>query len=184
VARLIELSLPLQPLPSLRADLPHRRRQRAAGHELRKLFSQEMGIAPKELHDNGSMLQLKVGSSTGMNPLVVKDNIEFIDEDTTEKTGIEVETPWDKEGADILLIHNAGEILAWPENPGAFAVILFNAAGLNWTLSSEMAAYDAINYGLWYDDASSPASPQARRRPRSSASRRSCSASAATRTRR
>jgi len=54
-------------------------------------------------------------------------------------------------GADILLIHNAGEIMAWPENPGAFAVIL-EAAGMSWTLSSELAAYDGINYGVWYDD--------------------------------
>ena len=29
------------------------------------------------------------------------------------KTGIEVRTPWDVEGADVLLIHNAGEILAF-----------------------------------------------------------------------
>jgi Fe-S oxidoreductase len=122
------------------------------GHEIRKLFSQEMGISAKELHDNGSVLQLKVGSSTGMNPLVVKDNMEFIDEDVTEKTGMTIETPWDKAGADILLIHNAGEIMAWPMNPGAFAVI-FEAAGLSWTLSSDLVAYDGINYGVWYDDA-------------------------------
>jgi Fe-S oxidoreductase len=121
-------------------------------HELRKLFSMELGIAPKEIHDNGSMLQLKVGSSTGMNAEAVKDNIAFIDEDISEKTGIEVKTPWDVEGADVLLIHNAGEIMAWPENPGAFALIL-NAAGISWTMSSELAAYDSINYGLWYDDA-------------------------------
>jgi len=120
-------------------------------HELRKLFSQEMGISAKELHDNGSMLQLKVGSSTGMNTMVVKDNIEFIDEDTSERTGMSIKTPWDKEGADILLIHNAGEILAWPENHGAFAA-LFEAAGVSWTLSSEAVGYDSINYGLWYDD--------------------------------
>ena len=93
-------------------------------HELRKLFSMEMGISAKEIHDNGSMLQLKVGSSTGMNAAAVKDNIAFIDEDISEKTGIAVETPWDVEGADVLLIHNAGEIMAWPENPGAFALIL------------------------------------------------------------
>ncbi len=121
------------------------------GHELRKLFSQELGIAAKEIHDNGSVLQLKVGSSTGMNSEVVKDNIEFIDEDMEDLTGIKVETPWDKEGADILLIHNAGEIMAWPENPGAFGVI-FEAAGLSWTMSSDIVAYDGINYGLWYDD--------------------------------
>lgn len=121
-------------------------------HEIRKLFSQEMGISAKELHESGSVLQLKVGSSTGMNPLVVKDNMEFIDEDVSEKTGMTIETPWDKAGADILLIHNAGEIMAWPMNPGAFAVI-FEAAGLSWTLSSDLVAYDGINYGVWYDDA-------------------------------
>lgn len=120
-------------------------------HEIRKLFSQEMGLAAKEIHEKGSVLQLKVGSSTGMNALAVKDNIEFIDEDMYDLTGIKVETPWDKEGADVLLIHNAGEILAWPENPGAFAIVL-EAAGISWTLSSEIAGYDAINYGLWYDD--------------------------------
>ncbi len=121
-------------------------------HEIRKLFSQEMGIAPKELHASGSMLQLKSGSSTGMNPAAVKDNVQFIDEEMSEKTGLAVETPWDVEGADILLIHNAGEVLAWPENPGAFGVIL-NAAGISWTMSSEIAGYDSVNYGVWYDDA-------------------------------
>jgi Fe-S oxidoreductase len=122
-----------------------------ATHELRKIFSMEMGIAPKELHEKGTVQQMVVGSSTGMNSLVVKDNIEFIDEDMTDRTGMEIKTPWDKVGADILLLHNAGEILAWPENPGAFAVI-FEAAGINWTMSSEMVGYDGVNYGLFYDD--------------------------------
>jgi Fe-S oxidoreductase len=70
----------------------------------------------------------------------------------TEKTGIKVETKWDVAGADVLLMHNAGEMLSWPENPGAFALIL-EAAGISWTLSSELCGYDAVNYGLWYDDA-------------------------------
>jgi len=121
-------------------------------HEIRKIFSQEMGIAPKELHESGSVLQLKVGSTTGMNAVVVKDNIEFIDEDVSDKTGLTIETPWDKAGADILLVHNAGEILSWPMNPGAFAVI-FESAGVSWTMSSELAGYDSVNYGVWYDDA-------------------------------
>jgi hypothetical protein len=34
----------------------------------------------------------------------------------------------------------------------AFAVIL-EAAGISWTLSSDLAGYDSVNYGLWYDDA-------------------------------
>ena len=152
VARLAELSYRCNLCRRCAQTCPIGADNGLVAHELRKLFSQELGIAAKELHDNGSMLQLKVGSSTGMNAAAVKDNMDFIDEDISEKTGIEVKTPWDVEGADILLIHNAGEILAWPENPGAFAVIL-NAAGISWTLSSELAAYDSINYGLWYDDA-------------------------------
>jgi Fe-S oxidoreductase len=120
-------------------------------HELRKLFSQEMGIAPKELHEKGTVLHLNVGSSTGMNPVAVKDSVDFIQEEMEEITGSKVEIPWDKEGADILLIHNAGEVLSWPENVGAFAII-FNAAGISWTLSSEAVGYDAVNYGVWYDD--------------------------------
>lgn len=151
VARLIELSYRCNLCRRCAQTCPIGADNGLVAHELRKLFSQEMGIAPKELHDKGSMLQLEVGSSTGMNPIVVKDNIAFIDDDTTERTGVKVETPWDVEGAEVLLIHNAGEIMAWPENPGAFALVL-NAAGIPWTLSSDLAAYDAINYGLWYDD--------------------------------
>ncbi|MBI3015266.1 MAG: (Fe-S)-binding protein [Candidatus Tectomicrobia bacterium] len=152
VARLIELSYRCNLCRRCAQTCPIGADNGLVAHELRKLFSMEMGIAPREIHDNGSMLQIRVGSSTGMNPTVVKDNIAFIDEDMSERTGIPVETPWDVEGADVLLIHNAGEIMAWPENPGAFALIL-NAAGIRWTLSSELAGYDAINYGLWYDDA-------------------------------
>jgi len=119
--------------------------------EIRKIFSQEMGLAPPELHEKGSMLQMKVGSSTSMNGLVAKDNVDFIDEDFSEETGYEFKTPWDVEGADVLLIHNAGEILAWPENIASFSMI-FQAAGISYTLSSELAGYDSINYGLFYDD--------------------------------
>ncbi|MFH1436913.1 MAG: (Fe-S)-binding protein, partial [Pseudomonadota bacterium] len=119
--------------------------------EIRKVLSQEMGINTTELHEKGTVLQLNAGSSTGMTPEIVKDNVDFIDEDTSERVGFEVKTPWDKKGADILLIHNAGEILSWPDNVGAFTV-LFNKAGLNWTMSSEIAAYDNVNYGLFYED--------------------------------
>ncbi len=46
---------------------------------------------------------------------------------------------------------HSGEFLSWPEGPEAFAII-FEAAGLSWTLSSELAGYEATNYGVWYDD--------------------------------
>ncbi|HNV55873.1 MAG TPA: (Fe-S)-binding protein, partial [Smithellaceae bacterium] len=119
--------------------------------EIRKIFSQQMGIAPKEVHEKGSVQQIKVGSSTGMTPPALADILEFTEEEIAEKTGKKIKIPVDKKGSDILLLHNAGEFLAWPENLEAFA-ILFDAAGIDWTLSSELVGYDAVNYGVWYDD--------------------------------
>ena len=154
VARLIELSYRCNLCRRCAQTCPIGVDNGLLAREIRKIASQEMGIAPRELHQSGSILQQTVGSSTGMNPQVAKDNTQFIEEDTAELTGLPPEKtkiPWDVKGADILLIHNAGEIMSWPDNVGSFAV-LFNAAGLNWTMSSDLAAYDAINYGLWYDD--------------------------------
>lgn len=119
--------------------------------ELRKIFSQEMGITVEPLHTKGSVLQLQAGSSTGMTPAAFLDNVEFMEDEVTERSGMEFKWPMDKAGADILLIHNAGEYLAWPENPEAFAIIL-EAAGISYTLSSDLVAYDGVNYGVWYDD--------------------------------
>jgi Fe-S oxidoreductase len=151
VARLIELAYRCNLCRRCTQTCPIGVDNGLMAREIRKVASQELGISPRELHGDGSMLQQKVGSSTGMSSVVVKDNMDFIDEDMTEKTGLVLKTPWDKEGADVLLMHNAGEILAWPENPGAFGVLM-EAAGVSWTLSSELAAYDSINYGAFYDD--------------------------------
>lgn len=118
-------------------------------HEIRKLFSQEMGIAAKELHEKGTVQQLKVGASTGMNKKGFLQTVKFMEEEIKEITGKTIKIPVDEKKADIMLIHNAGEFLSWPENPTAFAII-FEEAGLSWTLSSE--AYDGVNYGVWYDD--------------------------------
>jgi Fe-S oxidoreductase len=119
--------------------------------ELRKIFSQEMGINVDPLHKKGSVQQLEKGSSTGMTPAAYLDNIEFLEEEVEERVGMKFKWPMDKQGAEILLIHNAGEFLAWPENPEAFAIIL-EKAGVDYTLSSDLVAYDSVNYGVWYDD--------------------------------
>jgi Fe-S oxidoreductase len=120
--------------------------------EIRKIFSMEMGIAPLALHEQGTMRQLEVGSSTGMSPSAFRDIIKFMEEEIGEFTGKPYKVPVDKKGADILLIHNAGEYISWLQNPMAFEII-FSEAGLNWTLSSDMIGYDNVNYGLFYDDA-------------------------------
>lgn len=122
--------------------------------EIRKIFSMEMGIAPKPLHEKGSVLQLKTGSSTGITKPAFLDTIEFIEDDIEDMIGRRIKMPIDKKGADILLTHNAGEFMAWPENPAAFAILL-DEAGVDWTLSSDLIGYDNVNYGIWYDDSQS-----------------------------
>lgn len=119
--------------------------------ELRKIFSQEMGIAPDAIDKSGARKQLAMGASSGMNPAAFRDTLEFIEDLIGEKTGRKIRIPVDRKGAKILLVHNTGEYLAWPENPAAFA-ILFDAAGIDYTLSSEAMGYEATNYGVWYDD--------------------------------
>ncbi|KPK87472.1 4Fe-4S ferredoxin [bacterium SM23_31] len=119
--------------------------------EIRKIFSQELDITVPDLHKLGTVQQLETGSSTGMPPLAFKDNIEFLEEDFEEYTKMKFNLPVNVPNADILLIHNAGEYLAWPENPEAFGIIL-EAAGISYTLSSDLVAYDSVNYGLFYDD--------------------------------
>jgi Fe-S oxidoreductase len=119
--------------------------------EIRKIASQELGYAPKELHEKGTVQHLKVGSSTGMTPKGLLKTVKFLEEYIREKTGKSIKIPVDEKGADILLVHNAGEFLSWPENPAAFAII-FEEAGISWTMSSEPVGYDAVNYGVWYDD--------------------------------
>jgi Fe-S oxidoreductase len=119
--------------------------------EIRKLFSQEMGIAPKEIHDSGTVQHLNVGASTGISPDAFRNMIEFMEDEIEERTGRRIKVPVDKEGADILLIHNSGEFMSWIDNPAAFSII-FEEAGVNWTLSSEIFGYEAVNYGTWYDD--------------------------------
>ncbi len=119
--------------------------------EMRKVFSQELNWAPAELHKKGTVLHLEAGSPSGMRPSVAKDNVQFLDEDFSEVTGVAVSNPWDEEGADVLLLHSAGEMLAYPAGLAAFA-ILCRAAGIRWTLSSEKLGYDGVNYGIFYDD--------------------------------
>ena len=55
--------------------------------EIRKIFSQEMGIAPKEIHEQGTVQQLRVGSTTGITPKALNNIISFMEEEIEEKTG-------------------------------------------------------------------------------------------------
>jgi Fe-S oxidoreductase len=118
--------------------------------EIRKLFSQELGVAPKTFLESTEK-QFRIGSSAGIGPDALRNIVRFIEEELYERTGKRIRIPIDEKGSEILLIHNSGDFLSRVENFMAFAVI-FEEAGVDYTLSSEAFGYDAVNYGAWYDD--------------------------------
>ena len=119
--------------------------------EIRKLFSMELGIAPKEIHDKGSMLQLRTGSSTGMKAAAVRDNIEFLDDEIREQTGSISKHPGIGKAPTFCSSTMRerswrGRKIPWPSpsssrRPGSVGRCPANLMG-----------YDSVNYGLWYDD--------------------------------
>jgi Fe-S oxidoreductase len=119
--------------------------------EIRKLFSQELGWAPEELHERGTLMHLREGSATGITPELLKENVDFLVEEYSQSTGFEIRVAWEKEDADFFLVPSAGTILVDAQNFAAL-LLLLNLAGLNFTMSLEAPAYDGVNFGLFYDD--------------------------------
>jgi len=141
----------MQPLSKVCTDVPIGVDNALITHELRKLFSQELGIAPEEIHAKGSVQHLQKGSSTGMIRQAFKDTLEFLEDDIEEKIGRRITLPVDKKGPIFFLCTTPESFCRGRRILEAFAII-FDAAGINWTLSSEVLGYDAVNYGVWYDD--------------------------------
>lgn len=112
-----------------------------------------IGVAPDELKGSGTQLQVKVGNATNMNPAAFRDVVEFMEEEIQEGRGYRVEIPVDRRGAEYLVMHNAGDYLAFPETVMGAAEV-FQAAGVDWTLNSpETGINDVVNYGVFFSDA-------------------------------
>lgn len=94
--------------------------------ELRNVF-QEMELAPVERRAADARR--------------IRERIAAIDEHTSQHAGVEVRTPWDAEGAEVLLLQPPSAVTDWPENVGAVALLL-TAAGVRWTMSSQLADDD------------------------------------------
>jgi Fe-S oxidoreductase len=113
--------------------------------EIRKLFSQEMGIAPENLHTSGTIKQIEsiYTPITPMNMAVLGQKIQQI-------TGRTIPVPMDELGADIVVMYTPHNHPAHLENAAAMAIIM-DASGLSWTFSN-LIDRQTNNYGMWYDD--------------------------------
>ena len=90
----------------------------------------------------------RTGNHLGIQPGGIKDMLEFLAEDIEERTGVKVEVPINKKGADVLFITPSGDYFA---DPGTYTcmgyMMLFHEIGLNYTFSTY--ASEGGNFGLF-----------------------------------
>jgi Fe-S oxidoreductase len=90
----------------------------------------------------------RYGNHLGIQPHGLMDTLEFMLDDIEESTGIRVEVPVNKKGAEILFVTPSGDFVA---DPGTYTcmgyMILFHQLGLDYTFSTY--ASDGGNFGLF-----------------------------------
>jgi Fe-S oxidoreductase len=90
----------------------------------------------------------RTGNHLGIQPHGLKDTLEFFAEDIEESTGVKVDIPMNKKGAEILFVTPSGDFLA---DPGTFTCMgymaLFHEIGLDYTWSTY--ASEGGNFGLF-----------------------------------
>jgi len=90
----------------------------------------------------------RTGNHLGIQPHGVKDSLDFFADDIADKTGIQIEVPLNKKGAEILFVTPSGDFFA---DPGTFTcmgyLMLFHEIGLDYTWSTY--ASEGGNFGLF-----------------------------------
>lgn len=91
---------------------------------------------------------LRTGNHLGIQPHGLKDTLEFLADDLEEVTGVKVEVPINKKGAEVLFVTPSGDFLA---EPGIYTCMgymaLFHEIGLDYTFSTY--ASEGGNFGLF-----------------------------------
>lgn len=92
----------------------------------------------------------RMGNHLGIQPHGIKDSLEFFADDIYERTGVRVEVPINRKGAEILFVTPSGDLFA---DPGTFTcmgyLMLFHEIGLDYTWSTY--ASEGGNFGLFVD---------------------------------
>jgi len=114
-----------------------------------RVLLDSLGLAPRELREDGAAKQLALGAATGMNKDAFLGILRFMEDDIHERTGKTIHFPVDQKGADMLVIHNAGDYLAFMGDVMGVAEVL-DAASASWTLNTGFN--DVVNYGLFFSD--------------------------------
>jgi len=90
----------------------------------------------------------RTGNHMGIEPHAFEGMVEFFVDEIEEITGVRIDPPLNKKGADILFITPSGDVFA---DPGTYSfmgyMMLFHELGLNYTMSTY--ASEGGNFGLF-----------------------------------
>lgn len=90
----------------------------------------------------------RTGNHLGIQPGGIKDMLEFLADDIEDRTGVRVEVPLNRKGAEILFVAPSGDFFA---DPGTYTcmgyMMLFHQIGLDYTFSTY--ASEGGNFGLF-----------------------------------
>ncbi len=90
----------------------------------------------------------RLGNHLGIQPGGIKDMLEFLAEDIEERTGIRVDVPINRKGADILFVPPSGDYFADPGTYTCMGYLMhFHEISLNYTFSTY--ASEGGNFGLF-----------------------------------
>jgi Fe-S oxidoreductase len=110
----------------------------------------EIGIAPRALVVSvREQLEGKTRNTSAIPLPAFKDTLEFLEEEIMDEKGVTAKLPLDVEGAEYLFIAPVSDFIMEAETLMGIAAVMA-ATGGSWTNGSKN--YDAINYGLFYND--------------------------------
>ena len=110
----------------------------------------EIGIAPRALVVSTREQLIGASGNTSAVPVAaLLDNLEFMTEEIASIKNVEVRFPVDVEGAEYLFLAPVSDYLMEADTLMGIGA-LFHATGDSWTIGT--GYFDAINYGLFYND--------------------------------
>jgi Fe-S oxidoreductase len=119
---------------------------------LSRYILSEMDIAPKALVvATREQLEGNTGNTSAIPVPALLDTLAFLTEDIRDERGVDVVFPVNQEGRDFVFFPAVSDYLLEAETLKGIAAT-FHAAGESdrWTIGT--GYYDAINYGLFYND--------------------------------
>ncbi len=107
----------------------------------------KLGIAPNWVIEPAANCY-RTGNHLGIQPQGFKDSLEFLADELCDVTGIRVQVPINRKGAEILFVTPSGDLMADPGTYTAMGYLaLFHELGLDYTFSTY--ASEGGNFGLF-----------------------------------